>query len=132
MAELRIWMGMLSRPEPQNLEPVQLAALLSVAATVADLESLTPGLLPANAIYRVPWTDGPADLRDRISELVDAGLMERYDDPDGWIFPGWTDEVRHYRAGMTMAWGQHDIEKLLDKREHARARAAKARGGGSS
>ncbi len=127
MSDFRLWMGLLSRPDIQCLPHDQRDALFALAATVADLESEPDGLLPAAALYRVPWTAGPQELEILIGELCKAGLLERFDEPAGWLFPGWTDPVGYYRHAAPLAWGQRTVDRIRTSRDFNKKRAASAR-----
>lgn len=131
MAEFDLWYQFLDRDDVQALDPVDRIALISIATTVADLEGDVDGFFPQAAVRRVPWSDGPLHLRERIQRLVDAGFMAVVDDPPGWELPGWLDYVNPYRPGNSdleqLRWGQKDSETFRARRRKGRERQQRFR-----
>jgi hypothetical protein len=122
---LDLWRAFLDRDDVQALPHDDRMALISIAVQVADDEPDVDGLLTRGSLRRVPWPDGPEDLRRRIDGvLTDAGFIRETD--GGWLVLGWTEHTGNYRSGQeefrTVRWGQRPSARR--KADRARSRRA--------
>lgn len=129
MVELDLWFKTLDSDVIQELPAAERMALVSVAALVASDE--TNGFLPATGVRRVPWGEGPTDLREHLARLVEAGLLVESVEPPGWNIPGWTLDSRSGErppgGSSPIGWGQQTRAKVENMRERSRERSRRHR-----
>jgi hypothetical protein len=106
-----LWFGsMYYRPDLQKLNDRQWRALNDILMQVADNEDtqVPPGFLYDFALIQM--RDDEEAYREVLTTLTRYKMVDRIDDPDGWLFKGWTEEVTRFRAGTMDAgnprWGQ--------------------------
>ncbi|NBO46855.1 MAG: hypothetical protein EBU85_07620 [Actinobacteria bacterium] len=123
MAQFSLWPATRNHPTWQNLTLPARALLIDMCVLVADGERTEyPG-----GFFLAEWIGFCAYLKintkKAIAELEENKILQRIDDPEGWLINGWTDRARVLRPtsaeGKAMPLGQKPAAHYAKQRSKA-------------
>ena len=133
MAGLILWGAFLNHPKIVALSHTQRSILIQIAGAIMDTENedVDNDFILNETISYMP---GDYDEYQTIlKELEVMGLVQHFDDPDGWKIPHFHDTAERFRAGTKATsnplWGQKTFADIHAKKEGNRNRQAKHRQG---
>ena len=123
MAQFTLWGAVRSHPIWQNLSLQGRALFIDMCMLVADGEQTAY----PDGFFHSSWTEHckylKINTKKAIEELEEKQILQRIDEPDGWLINGWTDRARVLRPtsaeGASMPLGQKPASHYAKQRSKA-------------